>query len=67
MGYVEQLLTLLNRQHSASHENFMAALLELLSDNSDAVKEASRADLQIVSFLNERINLLSGKEEYQVD
>lgn len=67
MGYVEQLLTLLTGQHSACHENFMAALRELLTDNADAIKEAMRVDLQMLKFIEDRIAFLNGKEEYEVE
>lgn len=66
MGYVEQLLSLLTQEHSAYHEHVMAALLELVTDNTAAVTEANRAELHMATFISERIKLINGQPEYEV-
>lgn len=66
MGYVEQLLTLLNTEHAQHHEHIMSALLELLTDNPTAVQEAQRPELGARDFLQQRKSLLKDKPEFQV-
>lgn len=66
MGCVEQLITILNREHDASHEHVLSTLLKLLSDNPEAVKEAQKRNLNFKQFLDDRRQRIAGKPEYQV-
>ena len=66
MGFVEQLLSILTHEHDTYHEHDMAALLELVTNNSAGSAEACRPELNLSKFLDDRINLISNRPECEV-
>jgi len=67
MGLGRQLLTLMQMdEHSQSHEHMARALLIFLKDNETVKKElVSSSELKLKEFLQARMNLIQGKEEYE--
>lgn len=68
MGCIEQIVGMLRgSEHSAWHEHLLRALHSLLSAcPAPAVAECQRPELQLRVFLEERMRLLEGQEEYAV-
>ena len=50
MGMVEQLVALLQAEHTGAHEHLMAALLNLVESNIKAIQECLRPELNLQSF-----------------
>ena len=68
MGYVEQLITLLNSE-KADHitmEHCTSALLGLVSSYAPALTECMRPELQLKQLLTTRQKEVQAKEESQV-
>ncbi|ELT89868.1 hypothetical protein CAPTEDRAFT_21393 [Capitella teleta] len=64
MGMVHQVVAMLRLPHSTFHEHLMRALLAMASDHPNNIKECQKSELQLESLLNQRLQLLKGKEEY---
>ncbi|XP_005107244.1 hsp70-binding protein 1 isoform X1 [Aplysia californica] len=65
-GAVEQLVYLLKTEgHSMIHEHLMSALLAIVTNHKAAQERCLREDMDVRSFLCERLRLLSDKEEFQ--
>ena len=67
MGFVEQLIYLIQGEHDHTHEHLMSALLELIRDNKQGITECQKPPLQFKEVLLQRIHQIHGKEEFQVD
>lgn len=65
MGMVEQLVGLLSAEHRRFHEYLVAALYYIVTDNKQAQIECLRPEFKLQSLLQERKQLLQGKDEYQ--
>lgn len=66
MGLVDQLVSLLSRPHSPAHEQFVRALLVLVTDHSRALAECRRAELSLKELLNEKLAELRDQEAHLV-
>ncbi|XP_013390817.1 hsp70-binding protein 1-like [Lingula anatina] len=64
MGMVEQLVGLLSEQHNNNHEHFMNALLSLATEHQRTIEECQRPELHMKELLKNRIEYLTGKEEF---
>ncbi|XP_060086382.1 hsp70-binding protein 1-like [Ylistrum balloti] len=65
IGMIDQLVGHLQEEHSSFHEHIMSALLTIVRDNPRACTECQRHELNLLSTLNDRVDLLKGKEEFQ--
>nr|CAG4635093.1 EOG090X0EEI [Alona affinis] len=65
MGFVEQLVALLQREHDSTHEHLMAALLAICEDHPSALAESRRPEFLLKELLENRIDILAGQEEFQ--
>lgn len=64
-GAVEQLVLLLKTQdHSLAHEHLMSALLTLVTDHKAAQERCLKDDLDVRTFLTQRIQLLANSDEF---
>lgn len=65
MGFVEQLVALVQREDGASCEHVLSALLALADSHAASLGECQRPELQLRETLLHRLELLQGKEESQ--
>ncbi|CAL1534713.1 unnamed protein product [Lymnaea stagnalis] len=66
IGAVEQLVSLLKEEsHGSTHEHVMSALLTLVTDHTKAWEKCSSPELGVKSLLQQRIQFLEGKEQYE--
>ncbi|CAG0889143.1 unnamed protein product [Darwinula stevensoni] len=65
MGFVEQLVYLIQGEHDHTHEHLMYALLELIRDHRQGITECQKPPLQLKEVLLQRIHEIHGKEEFQ--
>lgn len=63
MGFVEQIVALLHKEHDSSHEFLLAALYALISEHEPSLKESRRAELGFKRVLSEKMEKLKGLEE----
>lgn len=66
MGFVEQFVALLQREHDSTHEHLLSALLALTEGHQAAIVECKRSEFQLKELLNKRLELITGQEEFQV-
>jgi len=66
MGFVQQIVALLQTEHCPFHEHIMAALLQLITENPRAQVVATRPELHLLSFLKTRMEELKGKPAFEV-
>jgi len=66
MGMVDQLVGLLQENHSSFHEHLMSALLTIVQDHPQAMQECQKTELNLRNTLTDRLELLKDKEEFQV-
>lgn len=64
MGLVDQLVSLLSRPHSLAHEQFVRALLVLVTDHSRALAECQRPALSLKELLEEKLADLRNQETH---
>ncbi|KAH9490359.1 Hsp70-binding protein 1 [Bulinus truncatus] len=65
-GAVEQLVLLLKEEeHSPSHEHLLSALLIIVKDNTAAWNKCCSNELDVKTFLCQRIRFLEGKEQFK--
>jgi len=65
MGFVEQFVALLQREHDSTHEHLLSALLALTEGHQAAIVECKRSEFQLKELLNKRLELITGQEEFQ--
>ncbi|XP_022083590.1 hsp70-binding protein 1-like [Acanthaster planci] len=65
MGMVQQLIGLLQTDHTPTHEHFMSALLNLITDHKDCISDCQQPELGFKEFLTARQEFLKGKPEFQ--
>lgn len=65
MGFVEQLISLIQREHESTHEHMIRALLSMVDKHERGISECCRSELNLQSTLQERISFLHGKEEFK--
>jgi hsp70-interacting protein len=65
MGFVDQLVALIQEEHSVSHEHLLAALLALATDHEKTLRECQRPELGLHQLLTNRLQLIDDKEEYE--
>ncbi|XP_006012969.1 hsp70-binding protein 1 [Latimeria chalumnae] len=65
MGMVQQLVSLLQSEHSAFHEYVLGALCSFVTDFPRGMKECRELQLGLEEVLRERIVLLKGQESFQ--
>ena len=66
MGMIEQLIGLLNEEHSGFHEHLMSALLTIVKDHSRSLRECLRPEFDLITVLQTRKTELHGKEQFRV-
>lgn len=66
MGFVEQLVALLQREHDSTHEHLLSALLALTDGHPTAIQECRRPEFLLRELLENRVEMISGKDEHQV-
>ncbi|GAB6025987.1 hypothetical protein CHUAL_011953 [Chamberlinius hualienensis] len=64
MGFVEQLIALIQKDHEPAQEHVIAALLSLVTDHQSGIQECQREELNLKNILNEKIKLLTGTDQY---
>uniref|UniRef100_A0A0B6XZB5 Nucleotide exchange factor Fes1 domain-containing protein n=1 Tax=Arion vulgaris TaxID=1028688 RepID=A0A0B6XZB5_9EUPU len=65
-GVIEQLVQILkDEDHDATHEHIMDALVSIISGHAAAREKCLSAELDVRSFLCQRIKFLEGKEPFQ--
>jgi len=67
MGFVEQLVALLQREHDTTHEHLLSALLALTEGHKTAITECKRPEFLLKELLTKRLELVAGQEEFQVN
>ncbi|XP_069134050.1 hsp70-binding protein 1-like [Argopecten irradians] len=65
IGMIDQLVGHLQGEHGSFHEHLMSALLTIVRDNPRACQECHRHELNLITTLNDRIQFLKGKDEFQ--
>ncbi|KAI8481521.1 Hsp70-binding protein 1 [Branchiostoma belcheri] len=65
MGMVTQLASMLQTEHNAFHEHLMGALVALVTENKQAMKDCRQPQLRLRQVLTDRIEHLKGREEFQ--
>ena len=58
MGFVEQFVALLQRDHDSTHEHLLAALLALTHSHPPSIEDRRRSE-----FLDNRIELIGDRDE----
>lgn len=66
MGFIEQLVALLQREHDPTHEHLLAAILALTRDHQPSVEECRRPEFLFRELLENRIEMCTGRDECQV-
>lgn len=66
MGFVEQFVALMQREHDSTHEHLLSALLALTDGHTAAIRECRRPEFLLRELLENRIEIISDKDEYQV-
>lgn len=66
MGMVQQLVGLLQTEHDQVHEHITSALLALATDHQQSIIECRCPELGLKDLLQNRMEELEGKEEFQV-
>lgn len=66
MGFVEQLVALLQRDHDTTHEHLLAALLALAADHRPSMDECRRSEFRLREMLESRVETLANRDECQV-
>lgn len=64
MGFVEQLVSLIQREHDLTHEHIVGALHSLVIDYNPGIKECQRSELNLKETLMNRIEFLNGKDQF---
>nr|CAG4646604.1 EOG090X0EEI [Macrothrix elegans] len=65
MGFVEQFVALLQREHDPTHEHLLAAILAIAEGYQPAIDECRRPEFLLRELLENRIELLQNREECQ--
>ncbi|EHB13461.1 Hsp70-binding protein 1 [Heterocephalus glaber] len=65
MGMVQQLVALVQTEHSPFHEHVLGALCSLVTDFPQGVRECREPELGLEELLRHRCQLLQQREEYQ--
>lgn len=65
MGWVHQLVGLISEERTPSHEHLLSALLALIRDHEECMKDCRNPALQLQSLLTSYIESVRGKEECQ--
>lgn len=63
MGFVEQFVALLQRDHDSTHEHLLAALLALTQSHPPSIEECRRSEFLFREFLDNRIELIGDRDE----
>jgi hypothetical protein len=63
MGFVEQFVALLQRDHDSTHEHLLAALLALTHSHPPSIEECRRSEFLFREFLDNRIELIGDRDE----
>lgn len=66
MGFVEQFVALLQREHDPTHEHLLAALLALSHGHQPSIEECRRSEFLLREFLDNRIEMIADRDECQV-
>ncbi|XP_002736919.1 hsp70-binding protein 1-like [Saccoglossus kowalevskii] len=64
MGYVQQLVGLLQTSHNASHEHIISILCNLVTGHPRCLQECQQPGLNLEQTLKLKIEDVQGKEEY---
>lgn len=67
MGFVEQFVALLQRDHDSTHEHLLAALLALTQGHPPSIEECRRSEFLFREFLDNRIELVKDRDECLVN
>nr|CAG4642075.1 EOG090X0EEI [Eurycercus lamellatus] len=65
MGFVEQFVALLQREHDSTHEHLLAALLTMSEDHPRSTVECRRPELLLRELLENRIESIADEDEFQ--
>ncbi|XP_070553347.1 hsp70-binding protein 1-like [Ptychodera flava] len=65
MGFVQQLVGLLETPHNASHEHILSILSNLVTNHSGCLEECKLPAVKLEDILRRKIDQIKGKEEYQ--
>nr|CAG4650517.1 EOG090X0EEI [Sida crystallina] len=65
MGFVEQLVALLQREHDATHEHLLSALLALVEGHQRALGECRRPIFLLKELLENRLEHVQGQDEFK--
>lgn len=63
MGFVEQFVALLQRDHDSTHEHLLAALLALTQGHPPSIEECRRSEFLLRELLDNRIELIKDRDE----
>jgi hsp70-interacting protein len=64
LGFLTQIVGLLQSEHDSSHEHLFAALYALVSSHKVSRNECQRKELGLKNLLKNRIEFLKGKQEF---
>lgn len=65
MGFVEQIVALLQGEHDLSHEHLLATLLSIISKHEASRIECQRPEFKLENLLNKRLKSIQGKDEFR--
>jgi hsp70-interacting protein len=66
MGFVEQLVALLQGEHDSTHEHILSALLALVEEHQRALSECRRPEFLLKELLESRSEYVQGRDEFKV-
>ena len=66
MGFIEQLVALIQGEHSVAHEHMISSLLSIVTDHSIAQDECRRSELRLQPYLLGLIKDFKNDETFQV-
>ncbi|KAH3884552.1 hsp70-binding protein 1-like isoform X2 [Dreissena polymorpha] len=65
MGMIDQLVGHLSEEHSLFHEHVLSAILTVIRNHPRSLRECQKAELNLVTLLEQKLRDLKGIEEFQ--
>ena len=66
MGFIEQLVALLQREQDGTHEHLLSALLALVEDYQRAILECRRPEFLLKELLENRLENIKDRDDFKV-
>nr|CAG4645149.1 EOG090X0EEI [Leptodora kindtii] len=66
MGFIEQLVALLQREQDGTHEHLLSALLALVEDYQRAILECRRPEFLLKELLENRLENIKDRDDFKI-